>query len=144
MKDETMITQLRANGRMPLTDLSRITKEPVSTLHEKLKKYVKKNILKPTILLNFDELGYKAKAYVLLAVEPTDKEKLLEFLRGNQHVNSLYRINNGWHVMMECVAVSMQEMENFIEQIETQFPIKHKEVHYILEELAREAFLSKV
>ncbi len=144
MKDEQLIAHLRVNGRMPLTDLSRITKEPVSTLHEKLKKYVKKNILKPTVLLNFDAIGYPAKAYVLLAVEPTDKEKLLDFLRNHPSVNSLYRVNNGWHVLMECVAVSMQAMENFIEQIETRFPIKHKEVHYILEELRRENFLSNI
>jgi hypothetical protein len=37
----------------------------------------------------------------------------------------------------------MPSLENFVEQIEQNFHIKQKQVHYVLEELKREEFLNK-
>jgi len=141
--DQTVISALRKNGRVRLTELSRKTGLPVSTLHERLKKYVREGVLAPKALLQFHKIGYLARAQILLFADPAHKDALLAHLRVHPNVNSLYRINNGWHVLMDCVFPDMFALEEFIEAIEHKYGIQKKEVHYILDELKREAFYSE-
>ncbi len=142
-KNEMMlITNLRKNGRMPLTELSRITSLPVSTLHEKLKQQIQNGVLKPTALVNFEKIGYNTRAYILLSVEQDEKEKLYEQLKKNRNVNTLCRVNNGWSIIMECVFKDMYSLEDFVEKIEKNFHIRQKQVHYVLAEFKREEFLA--
>ena len=141
--DIQIISHLRKDGRMPLTELSRDTELPVSTIHDRLKQHVKNKLLKPTVLLSFDKLGFNTRAHILLAVEHLEKEKIFAHLQKNPHVNSLYRINNGWNILMECIFKDMPSLEDFVEKLENTFHIKQKQVHYILDELKREGFLAQ-
>lgn len=139
--DIAIISQLRQNGRIPLTELSRKTGMPVSTLHIRLRHNIKKGTIKPNALVNFEKVGYATRAHILLTAE--EKDKLLEYLNKHPNVNSLYKINNGWSLMMECAFKDMCAMETFVEELENNFRIKQKQVHYILTELKREGFLAK-
>jgi len=141
--DTVIISALRNNGRVRLTELSRKTGLPVSTLHERLKKYTKEGLLSPKALLDFAKMGYTGRAQVLLAVEQADREQLFNHLKMHPNVNSLYKINNGWHLLMECIFEDMYALEEFIEGLEHKFPITRKEAHYILGELKREAFYTQ-
>lgn len=140
--DQTIISALRTNGRVRLTELSRKTGLPVSTLHERLKKYTKEGILAPKAILQFDKIGYAARAHILIAAEHEAKDALFAHLQVHPNVNSLYRINNGWHMLVECVFPDMFALEEFIENLEQKYAIKNKEIHYILGELKREAFFT--
>ncbi len=140
--DAKLISNLRADGRMPLTSLSKKVGLPVSTLHERLKKVVSKGVGRPSLLLDFPKLGYSARAFILLAVEHSEKEKLLAHLAKSQYVNSLFRINNGWSALMECVFKDLVALETFIERLENAFQIKRKETYYVLDEVKRESFLN--
>jgi len=64
-------------------------------------------------------------------------------LQKSWHVNNLYKINNGFDFIAEFVFKSINEMENFFEDLESKFKIKSKDVHYIIEDVQREAFLAK-
>jgi len=139
--DVCILTQLRQNGRIPLTVLSRKTKLPVSTIHDRLRKHKETGLLRPTALLCFEKMGFATRAQILLSVE-SEKGKLYAYLKEHPNVNSLYKINNGWNLIMECVFKDMYSMEDFVEKLETSYPIKKKEVHYVLEELKREGFFS--
>ncbi len=141
--DIKILAHLRADGRIPLTELAKKTNLPVSTIHDRLKKNIEEGLLRPSVLLNFEKLGFDTRAHILLAVEPAEKEKLLAHLSEHPNVNSLFRINNGWNVVMECVFKNMQALEDFVEKLVNTFHIKQKEVHYVLEELKREGFLAK-
>ncbi len=140
--DIKIISELRENGRIRLTTLSKKTKMPISTIHERLKKHVKSGLLKSTALLQFDKIGYNTRAHILLAVDQTDKEKLFKYLKNHPNVNTLYKINNGWNLMMECIFEDMYSLEEFVENIENNNTIKRKEIHYVLEELKKERFLT--
>ncbi len=143
-KTETkIITYLREDGRLPLTELSRKIKLPVSTIHDRLKGIMELGIIRPSVLINFEKIGFNTRAHILLSAEPTEKEKLFTHLQAHPNVNSLYRINNGWNLIMECIFKDMPSLENFVEQIEQTFHIKQKQVHYVLEDLKREDFLTK-
>jgi DNA-binding Lrp family transcriptional regulator len=140
--DLHIISQLRTNGRMPLTLIAQKTKLPVSTVHDRIKQYKRKKWLKFSALPNFEKIGFAARAYILLSVEPAEKDKLFQRLEAHPNVNSLFRINNGWNAIMECVFKDMPSMEDFVEKLEAEFHIKQKQVHYILGELKREGFLA--
>ena len=139
--DIILLTQLRQNGRITLTDLSRKTNLPVSTLHERLKKHLESGLVRPGMLMDFEKLGFKTRAYILFASD--EKEKLFGYLKEHPSVNSISRINNGWKLIMECVFKDMYSLEEFIEETEKKFHIKQKEVHYVLNEVKREGFFTQ-
>lgn len=141
-KDLKIIAHLRQDARMPLTIMSRKTQIPVSTIFDRLKANEKDIITKHTCLLNFEKLGYTIKANITFRVERDDKEALKEFLIKNQAVNSVYKINNGFDFLAECLFRQIKEMDEFMEIIEQKFRINDKQSFFIIEELKREEFMA--
>ena len=141
-RDLDILANLRTNGRETLTNLSRRTRIPVSTIFDRIKVQQKDSIVrKHTTLLNFEKLGFSSRAFVILGVEKEHRERLREFLLTCPNINSVLKINNGFNFMVEFVFRNMVDVENCIEDIEERFNIKHKKVHYIIEDLKREGFL---
>ena len=140
-KDLILTAHLRLNSRESLTRLSRKTGVPVSTIFDRLKE--NDIIVRNTALLDFSKLGYCARATLLLRAKKDEKDKLGEFLSKSLNVNSLYKINNGFHFMAECIFRDIRALESFIEDLDEKFAIRSKEVHYIIDDVKREAFLSQ-
>jgi len=140
--DMKFISKLRQNSRESLTNISRKTKIPISTLYDRLKEHEKSLILKHATLLDFSKLGYNCRANILLRTNKECRDKLMTFLKGHPAVNNLYKINNGFDCMAEAVFCNVKELENFIESLDLDFNIEDKRTHYIIDDLKREAFLS--
>jgi len=140
-KDLILTAYLRQNSRTSLTILSRKTGVPVSTIFDRLKS--NNVIIKNTALLDFTKLGYSTHANILLKAKKGEKDKIREFLVNSFNVNSLYKVNNGYHFMAECIFKDIKELEDFLDMLDERFSVKTKEVHYIIEELKKEAFLSQ-
>lgn len=141
-KDFKIIAHLRTNSRMSLTKISRSTKIPVTTIFDRLKMYENNLIKKHTCLLDFKKLGFNTTAKILLEVEREDREAIKEHLIKHRRVNSVYRISNGFDFMIEGIFRQINDMEEFIEQLETKFKITNKKYYFILEDLKRESFMS--
>ena len=139
-KDLLIITNLRNNARMPLTKMSRTTHIPVSTIFDRLK--INDIIVRHTTLLDFSKLGYKVRAQIAFKVDRDDKEALRECLMKHQSCNSVLKINNGYDFMIEGIFKELNEMEDFLEQLEQKFKILEKTTFYIIEDLKKEAFMS--
>ena len=142
-KDLLLLAYLRENARRHLKEISKKTGVPVSTLHDRIRANAGDCILRNCCLLDFDALGFNVKAHVLFKIKKEDKEKISKYLQKSWHVNNLYKINNGFDFIAEFVFKSINEMENFFEDLESKFKIKSKDVHYIIEDVQREAFLAK-
>lgn len=140
-KDLVLTAYLRQNARSSLTVLSRKTGVPVSTIFDRLKS--NHLILKSTALLDFGKLGYTTRANLLVKAKKNGKSVLKDFLFKSFNVNSLYKVNNGFDFMAECVFKDIRELEAFLEVLDERFAVKTKEVHYIIDELKKEAFLSQ-
>lgn len=138
-KDLKIISQLRNNARMSLTDMSKKIHMPVSTIFDRLKS--NELVVKHTSLLDFPKLGF-TKANVLLKVEREDKESLKEFLAKNQAVNSFYRINNGFDFMLECIFRQMKDLEEFSDLLESRFKIREIKSFFVIEDIKRESFMA--
>jgi DNA-binding Lrp family transcriptional regulator len=137
-----IINYLRQNARTQLSTISRKTGISVTTIYDQLKAENNRLIRKYAALLNFEELGFNAKMVLVLSVYPEDKERLKEFLMKNCQVNSLYTINNGFDFLAEGIFRQIKNAEQFLEKIEQEFKIRDRHVHYVIEDLKQETFLS--
>ena len=141
-QDLVLLSTLRRDGRQTLTNLSRETRIPVSTIYDKLKEYDNSLISKNTVLLDFNKLGYFTRATIAVRTLQKDREELREFLLKHRHVNSLYKINNGFDFMFDCIFTHMKELEEFMEEIEKKFRIRNKYIFYMIDEIKREEFFN--
>ncbi|MBN2112166.1 Lrp/AsnC family transcriptional regulator [Candidatus Woesearchaeota archaeon] len=141
-KDLLVMAYLRQNARMKLTTMSRLTRMPVSTIFDRLK-YHEGGLIKGNIcLLDFSMLGFHTRAKVMLKIGKKDKNTVREYLQNNHNVNSIYKINNGYDFLAEVVFRNICDLEEFMDKLEEKFDIKGKEIHYIIDDIKREAFMS--
>ena len=141
-KDVVLLAHLRKNARATLTDISRETDVPVSTIFERLKGPLGKYIKRYTCILDNSQTGFTARATMIIRVDKEQKTEIGLFLQRHQNVNSLYRINNGYDFLADVIFRHMIELEEFIEMLETKFKVKHREVYFIIDEVKQEGFLS--
>ena len=141
-KDAVLLAHLRKNARATLTDISRETDVPVSTIFERLKGPLGKYVKRYTCLLDNTQTGFTARATLIMKVDKEQKHEIGQFLQRHQNVNSLYRINNGYDFMADGIFRNMMELEEFIEFLETKFKVKHKDVYLIIGEIKQEGFMA--
>ena len=139
-KDLLIISHLRKNARETLTNLSKKTGIPISTIYENLKR--NEVIEKHTCLLDFAKLGFNTRANILFKVNKESRSALQEYLANHQNTNNVYKINNGYDYLVESVFKNIKDVQDFLETVEEKYPIEEKEVYYIIEEVKREEFMS--
>ncbi len=142
-KDLLIISNLRRNARESLTNMSKATHIPISTIYDKLKLHEGGLIKKHTCLLDYNQLGYSTRANVLIRVDRANREELKEYLVKHNNINSVSKINNNYDFMVEMVFREIREMEDFLEKLDDRFKIKSKQVFYVIEDLKREEFLAQ-
>lgn len=140
-KDFLLITHLRQDGRLTLTDLSRKTKIPVSTIFDRIKRTEQGYVKKTVAVIDFHKLGFNVTAHIMMKSK-NEKERLEYYLMKNINVNTIYKVNNGFDYIVEVIFTNMSQLERFLEHIEIKFGLKRLEVHYLLEEIKKEEFLN--
>jgi len=141
-KEMLILSVLRNNSRASLTDISRQTKIPVSTIYDRLKTYHGKVIKKFTSIVDFPQIGYNAKAMVLLKVHREKVDELKLYLMNHKSVNNLMKINNGYNFLMEVVFKAIPELEDFLEKLECDYELVEKQAFYVIDDLRREDFMN--
>jgi len=142
-KDILLMTYFRRNARENLTQISRWTSIPVSTIFDKLREFEKGLIQKHTTLIDFKRLGFDIRIDMLFKVSREFRDEFKEFLMTNENINSIYRINNGFDYLVEAIFKDMADLQRFTELLE-KYKIEAKQELFILEDLKRESFLSDV
>ena len=116
---------------------------PVSTIFDKLRKYENGVIKRHTALLDFQKLGYTTRAQVFLKTTPENRLVLGNYLKVYPNVNCVYRVNNGYDFLIEAIFRSIQDLEGFLEELELKRGVVNKKVHYVINEVARESFMTE-
>ncbi len=142
MKEKSLLLLecLRRNSRAKLTSISKKTHIPISTLFDLLKGLQNSVIKKNTVVLNFDEMGYRARAQVFLKVDNENKNRLLLFLQHHNNVNTLQKTNNGWDFIAEVVCKNIKELDTFLELLEKNYAVVSFNMHYLIEDIKKEGF----
>ena len=141
-KDILVLSNLREDARKTLTELSKATKVPVSTIYDKIREFQNGIIKKHTTIIDFSKLGFNTRANIAVKINKEQKEEFRNFVVKSFHVNSVYKINNGYDFLVECVFRHIKEMEDFMEDMDQKFKIKNKQVYYLIDEIRRESFLA--
>lgn len=141
-KDLLIISFLRGNARETLTNMSKKTKIPISTIYERINNNRLGIITKFTSLIDFNKLGYATRANIMLKVGKDCRDQIREHLMKHMNVNSLYKINNGMDFLIEGVFRHLKELEEFIDSLDEKYELLDTKVHYIIEDLKRETFMS--
>jgi DNA-binding Lrp family transcriptional regulator len=142
-RERLLLSHFRRNARESLTNISRETRVPVSTIFDKLKHYERQFIRKHTTLVDFSKLGYMTRAEVMLKVAVEHREAMRAYLLKHQSVNSLFKINNGYDFLAEMVFKHLKDLEDFLEQLEQRYKVTEKTVFYVIEDICREEFMAK-
>lgn len=139
-KGELKILQaLRENSRRSLTDISNLTRVPLSSVFKKVHKFEESLVKKYTSLVNFNLLGFAIRVDLIL--KSKNRDQLKKFLVEHPNVNSLYRVSQGFDFFVETVFPSMLEFEDFVEELNVL--VVDKQVFHIIEDLRREDFSLK-
>lgn len=141
-KEQLLLSHFRQNARESLTRISRRTHVPVSTIFDRLKQYEQKYIMKHTTLLDFARMGFSVRANLLLRVGVDHRDLVKQFLIRHDHVNSLFKINNGFDFQAEVIFNNIKDLEEFIEAIERKYEILEKNVYFVIDDICREQFLA--
>lgn len=140
-KEKALLSNIRSNARETLTTISKRTGIPISTIFEKLKRYEKRFITKHTTIVDFNKLGYSTRATLFLKTRAENRTELGNHLKAHPNINNVFRINNGYDFMAEAIFKDIQELQNFIEQLELDYAITDQQTHMIIEDVAREVFV---
>lgn len=142
-RDMALIQQLRGNSRLTLTQISKKTKIPISTLFDRLKAQQDHSIMKHTTLLNFDALGYGTRVQLSLVVDPREREALQQHLLCHQQVNSVFEVAQQFDFIVEGIFKQVREVKEFLSSLQGRFPSLQYTSQFITRDLKRETFLAQ-
>ncbi|MDD5178386.1 MAG: Lrp/AsnC family transcriptional regulator [Candidatus Nanoarchaeia archaeon] len=142
-KELLILSRLRQNSRESLTRMSRATRIPVSTIFDRLQACQKSVITKHTTLLNFSKLGFNAIVNIMIKIPREKRDELKQYLETHRNINSIYKINNGFDFMVEGIFKSIQQVDEFMDNLESRYPIETTQIYYIVEDIKRESFLTR-
>ena len=142
-KDLQILNHLRKNSRKTITNISRDTGIPVTTVFERIRKQEKNLIKKHTSLLDFKKMGYESNCCFAIRVQEAHVKALKEWLLNHPNMNSLYKINFWFNYLVEMVFDETSKEREFVENLENLFNVLDVKVLPIVDIIEKEAFLSK-
>ena len=135
---EKVISSLRRNARKKVTEIAKETGIARSTVFDMLRACESSIIIKHTSIVDFPALGYGVRAHIALKVE--EVEKMKKHLMEHSNVNSVYRVNNGYDFVIDCVFRNLKEFYMFREELR-RAGTREQQVFTVVDELKREEFL---
>ena len=140
-KDLKILEFLRKNARETLTNISRTTGVPISSIFDRLKRLEQIGIIRRhTTLLDTDKIGFKVRAFLLFKTRDGQKD-LEEYLMGNPHMNNMIRVNGNLSLLVEVWFRDIGTLESFVAGIRKAFKKVEISVHYVLKDIERECFM---
>jgi Lrp/AsnC family transcriptional regulator, leucine-responsive regulatory protein len=143
-KDLLIISYLRSDARATLTELSKKTSIPISTIFDRMKQHQHDLFIKKhTTLIDFAKLGYNTRANILIKVDIDAREDVRKYLLNNLNVNSVYKVNSAHDFLIDAVFKNIKELEEFQEKMEGKFKIRNKQVYHVVDEIKKEEFMAQ-
>jgi len=139
-KDTQILSHLRENARKKITEISRLTNIPVTTIYDRIRSQEKKFIKKHTTLLDFHKMGYASRSFFLVQ---GNSQELQNYLSSHPNLNNLYRIDGSYSYLAEFIFHHMIDMHLFAAELEQQFSHIKLEKLTLIGDIKREVFLPK-
>ena len=141
-KEKEIIKHLRKGKRVNISSIARELELPISTVSDAIRRIEKRYVLKRSSLLDYHKLGYYANAVVVIKIDSKQKHALLDFLKEQNCVNSIFHVNSGFNFLVEIVCKDNLELLNWIEDVKTKFDVEIMSFQ-ILKVVEKERFVPK-
>jgi Lrp/AsnC family leucine-responsive transcriptional regulator len=143
--DLKILSSLRKNSRDTLTNISRVTGIPISSVFDRLKRLEAIGVIKKhTSLLDMKKIGIHTRVIILFKTKERVKKEFESWLMENELINTLVKVSGGWTIMAEALFKDTGSLESFMEKCEKSFDLREISVLHILKDLKRESFLPKL
>ena len=142
-KEKLLLMGLRQEGKNNVLSIAKKNDIPKSTMFDLYRKLEKNKIIKESVLLDFEKIGYSIKVFFVLKVSIKEKAKLRFYLRDCLSVNSLYMLGNGQDYLVETIFRNFKEVHEFEEKLSEKFHIIEKQTLNVIEDISKEVFLSR-
>ena len=139
-KEFELLSHFRKNARSTLTNVSRKTGIPVSSIFDRLRRFKDHEIAKHTSLLNFNNIGFGVIVKSFIKAKRDSKKEIMKFLLMCPNVNNISALSNKYDVLIEAVFRNLKELRKFNDAI-YELGAENKEDFYVIEYLKRESFL---
>lgn len=135
-----IIHLLRNNARESLTNMSKKSRIPISTIYD----FIKNTdiIDRHTSIIDYPKLNYHVSIKWVVLIPKNLKIGFIEWLCSQFCMNSIYLTNNKYSYICELIFKNIKEMENFLEIGRDKFKIELDEIFYLIEPIKRESFLN--
>ena len=119
-KDTQILNLLKDNAKLTSSQISKLTRIPITTIHNRIKKLEKEKIIKNyTLNLNYEKLNKPLKAYILVSVTPLShknisQEDIGKKIKSFEDVNSVDIVTGATDLLVQIRAETMKTLNNFI------------------------------
>ena len=134
-----MLKEFRRNSRSKLTDISKKTNIPVTTLFERMKT-LNEYFIKNTTLIDFSKLDYPLMIMYIIKISDEMKERFKKDIEKNPNLNNMHRISGKYNYLIESYFKTLKEANEFYE-----FLNKYSDSiieHQIINEIKKEEFFT--
>jgi Lrp/AsnC family transcriptional regulator, leucine-responsive regulatory protein len=140
-KEKQLIIALRHNSRANIKEIAQKLGCPISTLYDTLHKLENKKLIEYTAKIDYEKLGYPIQAIIILKTASGFTNKLHAYLKSRKELNTIYRINNNYSYCVEAICKSQHELDELLEDLETNNTLTQINVYTIIETIQKEKHL---
>jgi len=140
-KDKEIIRLLRKGKRENISAIARELGMPVTTVADKIRKIESRYITKRASLLDYSSIGYNSNQFVALKIKgDASRTALLDFLKKQRCVNSIYAVNSDFHFLVELVFSNHFGFVQWIDELKRSFQLETVSFH-VLKTEEKERFM---
>jgi Lrp/AsnC family leucine-responsive transcriptional regulator len=141
--DLNILCCLRENSRETLTKMSKVTRIPISSIFDRLRKLESIGVIsKHTSLLDMEKIGLNMRVILLIKANGGQRAELEKRQTVNPHVNTLIRTTGTWDFVAEVIFLAVERLGSFLESLDKNYEGIEVSVQHVLKELRRESFLA--
>ena len=125
--DKKILMILQDNGREQLTNIAKKIKLSIDSVHKRIKEMIRKEIFKPTILIDPRVIGYPLIADIkikLKNISEEQREKFISYLKNHPRCTELLAVMGDFD--FTCVLIAKDSNE--LEKLSTEIRQKYKEI----------------
>ncbi len=121
-KDQLILEFLKVNSKLSTQQISKKTRIPITTVHNRIKKLRQKGIIKRyTVLLDNKKIGKKLSAYIAITVNYNLLKKLnisqhdlAKKLKKNENVEEVSMVTGETDIIIKIRVSDIEQMDNFV------------------------------
>jgi DNA-binding Lrp family transcriptional regulator len=130
-KEIAIVNELRKNSRRSLTDISKDTDTPLSSVFKTVTRLEKTVVRKHTCIVDFAQLGYPLKVGIFLSTG--NKAGLIELLENHPNMNSLLRLSGDYDLYIELIFKDFAGYQELMDEVNDSELLNKMSIHFIIE-----------